>query len=77
MSFCKRCFTEYMLAWDKKKKPGQSLVDPEHMIFKCQIPIFDHDAHGETRIRLWDCKEKKYIYLTKEAYQKRKRDGKI
>jgi hypothetical protein len=75
MSFCKRCYSKYVHDFRLKNPDPRVQLDVDKLVFRCQVPVFDHNGHGEVVVRIWNCKTDRYDDYTQAAYLQKKAEG--
>lgn len=64
-----------MLDFRKKYPDPKISPNTDELVFKCQVPLFDHNGYGELVVRIWDCKNNRYNDYTQADYLQKKSEG--
>jgi len=67
MKQCRRCYEAFMQRWaENSRYTGMTLVEPEKIVFKCMLSMYDPSTRGDSMYRIYDCKQARYRVITPE-----------
>ena len=79
MKFCQRCYDKMVKDFAKKANydPKCKLLT-KTMVFPCQVPLYEPDpSSGEQMVRIWNCKDERFVVYSLKAYNDMKARGEI